>query len=106
MPGGFVRYTTNQLEPISGRQDLTIDATAGGLALTVPATAVAGFGVVETAAIRFTLEGTAPTATVGTNLAAGDIIIFESRAELLGFKAIRMTGTSATLHVEYFGVDA
>lgn len=104
MAGGFVRTAANQLKPLVGRQDLTVDATAGGVALTVPAGAIAAIARNETAQFRYTLDGTAPTTTVGTQVEAGDILDFENRAELEGFKAIRTGGTSATLHIEYFGV--
>ena len=105
MPGGFVRQIQNQLAPVATRQALTVDSTVGGVTLTVPATAIAGQGRLETAEIRYTLDGTAPTTTVGTLMEPGEILEFESRAELTGFKAIRTGGTSGTLQTEFFEVD-
>lgn len=52
----------------------------------------------ETAAIRFWLDGTAPTSSVGHILDPGDVLRLED-GELLGFKAIRKDGTNATLRV-------
>ena len=105
MPGGYVRPLATQMEPKSGRQGLTIDSTVGGVALTVPGTAVAASCRLETAQIRYTLDATAPTTTVGTLLNPDEILVLESRAECLGFLGIRTGGTSGTLQVEYFGVD-
>ena len=105
MPGGFVRQIQNQIAPVVDRQALTVDATVGGVTLTVPATAVAAHARLETAQIRWTVDGTAPTTTVGTLLEIGETIEFETRAELTWFKAIRTGGSSGTLQVEYFEVD-
>lgn len=105
--GGFVRITQNQVEPApSGRQALTVDDTAGGVTLTVPSAAIAAYCRLETAQIRYTLDGTAPTTTVGWLLEIGETLELESRAELEGFKAIRTGGTSGTLEVEYWRMDA
>jgi hypothetical protein len=52
----------------------------------------------EGAAVRFRLDGTAPTATVGHVLEAGDVLELES-GELGKFQAIRRDGTDATLQV-------
>lgn len=102
-----VRVYKNQLEPLaSSRQALTIDNTAGGLSLTVPSAAVCAALRLETAQIRFTLDGTTPdTSTAGTLLEVGEMLALESRAELSAFKAIRTGSTSGVLQVEYFGVD-
>ena len=104
MPGGFVRIIGNQMGPVSGRQALTVDSTAGGVTLTLPSTAVAASCRLETAQIRYTLDGTAPTTTVGTLMNADEVLVLESRSELSGLKAIRTGGTSGTLQVEYFGM--
>ena len=81
---------------------LSIDNTAAGIALTVPATGMCAEIYVRTAAIVFTRDGTAPTATLGIQANAGDIIMLNSREELENFLAIRQGGTSATVDVEYF----
>lgn len=106
MAGIIVRPIHNQIEPVTSRQALTVDSTAGGVSLTVPSTAIAARCRLETAQIRFTLDGTAPETTTGTLLEIGEMLELDSRAELTGFKAIRTGGTSGTLQVEYFGVDA
>ena len=55
---------------------------------------------VETDAVRFWLDGTAPTASLGHKLDVGDVLVLTGRAELDGFRVIRVT-TDATLRVSY-----
>ena len=57
---------------------------------------------VRTASIVFTRTGTPPTATRGFQADPADIILLNSRDEVLGFRAIRQGGTSATVDAEYF----
>ena len=52
----------------------------------------------EAASVRFRLDGTAPTATVGHVLDPGDILELRG-CELGKFQAIRRDGTDATLQV-------
>jgi len=89
---------------------LTIDDTAGGVPLTVAkyftaATSkiVADYAVfaVETAQVRFTVDGTAPTTTVGVLLNPGQMWILSTFEELKNFRMIRVGG-SAALKVMYF----
>ena len=54
---------------------------------------------VETAAVRFRIDGTAPTATVGHVLEAGDVLTLRGIGEIGKFQAIRRDGTDATLRV-------
>ena len=57
---------------------------------------------VETAPIRFTLDGTPPVAaTTGHLVYAGDQIELDSNEDITSFRAIRETATSATLQVTY-----
>ncbi len=53
----------------------------------------------ETAEIRFTVDGTAPTTTVGTPMEALEVLTFASRPELVAYRAIRTTATSGTLNL-------
>lgn len=69
--------------------------------LRVPARAVYGEAYVRTSAVVYTRDSSEPTSSEGFPANAGDIIILRSRAELLGFKAIRES-TDATLDVYYF----
>ena len=89
----------------AGRQALTVDTTVGGVALTVPAKAIFATCRLETAQIRFTIDTTAPTTSIGWLLEAGEILELHGRYELANFRAIRTGGTSGTLEVEYWRTD-
>lgn len=86
-----------------GSERLTVDSTAGGVALAaIPVGATSALMRVKTAAICWTDDGaTAPTASVGMETEAGETINFNGR--LAKFKAIRRDGVSATLIVNYYG---
>lgn len=92
------------------QEELTIDATVGGIPLT-PAkyAASGGWGsaikaVVQvlSASIRFRLDGTAATATAGFAESAGSSFELNGEAEIIGFKAIRVSGSSAKIIVSYY----
>ncbi len=59
---------------------------------------------VETDQVRYRIDGTDPTSTVGQILYKRDIFIEANPQNIAKFKAIRDTGssTSATLNVEYY----
>jgi hypothetical protein len=82
-------------------EQLTIDATVGGIALTAYAANTKGFITVETASIRFTVNGTAPTTTVGHIADPGDVIELDSLADMAAFRAIRTTSVSAVITATY-----
>ncbi len=54
---------------------------------------------VETAVVRFRIDGTAPTATVGHVLEVGDVLELRGMGEISKFQAIRRDGVDATLRV-------
>ena len=54
---------------------------------------------VEVAAVRFRIDGTAPTATVGHILEVGDVLELRGMGEIGKFQAIRRDGSDATLRV-------
>lgn len=56
---------------------------------------------VETNPIRYTVDGTAPTATVGHLLSAGDVLELESAHEVREFQTIRQGAADATIMVSY-----
>lgn len=63
--------------------------------------AIAAIVSAETQPMRFTINGTTPTTTVGHLMAAGDYYTIQGEANVAAFKAIR-TGTDGTLQVTYF----
>jgi hypothetical protein len=56
----------------------------------------------ETAQIRYRLDGTAPTTTVGTPLEIGDVLTITGNDLLNNFRAIRTGGTSGVLNCHYY----
>ncbi|HXG71325.1 MAG TPA: hypothetical protein VNJ04_12035 [Gemmatimonadaceae bacterium] len=56
---------------------------------------------VETAQMRFRIDGTAPTAAVGTILDVGDILTLVGNDVLRSFRAIRTGATSGVLSCSY-----
>lgn len=85
-------------------ETITVDNTAGGKSLT--ATVTSGGATrrgqralltLETAEIRFTYDGTAPTTTVGHVMSPGDRIELIGYASINAFRAIRTGATSGTL---------
>ncbi len=86
---------------LTSRETLAVTGTATGLTL---ATVVANAEdtaviTVETAEIRFTVDGTTATSTIGHLAGVGVKITLDSSAELTKFSAIRTGGTSASLQV-------
>lgn len=104
---GFL--TVEERESVA-HEAIVADGTAGGIGLT--ATLVqptsgdkrprrSAYISFETAPCRWTIDGTAPTSTVGHLASAGEA--FTIYGSSLGkFRAIRTTGTSADIHVTYF----
>lgn len=89
--------------PYGAHEAVTVDDTAGGVALTA-ATIIPfnrAFLTVETAAFRFTVDGTAPTTAVGHLAQPGDVIKLSSNDELTRFRAIRQGSVSATVMASY-----
>lgn len=88
-------------------EQITVANSAIGL---TSATIVQGSGHVqantatcrlETAQIRYRIDGTAPTTTVGTLLEIGDSVILRGTDVLLKFSAIRTGGSSGVLDCTY-----
>jgi hypothetical protein len=93
----------------TGFEVITIDSTAGGKYFTVSKyyasnkiTSDYVIMVNETAQIRFTVDGTAPTSTVGTPLQVNQGWVLETYEELKNFRAIRTGTTSGSLNVIYY----
>jgi hypothetical protein len=76
-------------------------SVASSTALTVPAQSVYAVVCAETAAVRYTTDGTTPTATVGMPLASGQCVAIQGEGSLSLFRVIQQTA-GATLDVSYF----
>lgn len=83
-----------------GYQQITVSSTA--LALTVPAGTKRAVIGVEAQPIRYRLDGTNPTASVGFNVKADVTFEIVGNEAIKALKMIR-TGTDATVNVHYFG---
>ncbi len=83
---GGIGFSKTEREPVSGLYK-------GSSAQTV-------FCTLETAQIRFTLDGTAPTTSVGHLLEAGQTLTIKNPGDIKNFRAIR-TGSDASLKCTY-----
>ena len=75
-----------------------VNGTAGGGGIgagNIPSGARYAEGYVRTASIVETRDGTAPTATKGTEWDEGDIVLLRSRYEIVNFLAIEKAGGSS-----------
>lgn len=100
MPG--VSY----LQAYDHESALSIDNTAGGIGLTpskylsVPQAKTATI-TVETAQIRWTKDGTAPTTLIGHLANVGSVIQLDNPGDISRFRAIRTGASSGALEVTY-----
>lgn len=94
-------------------ENLTVDDTVGGVAFTAskinasdgPANSVTF--TVDCASgtdcpIRMTIDGTAPTTSVGLRIVYGQSVTIYSITNIRAFRAIREGATSAVINVQYF----
>lgn len=92
-------YATSPVPVSPGQYALAVTSTSGSTTLTVPGTATFALITVDLGAgdVRWTRDGTTPTATIGHLLQAGDTFEFDN----LG--AIKMFATSSgtTVQVSY-----
>ena len=84
-----------------GYEDLTVAGTSVGFTAATRGNATVASVLVEVAPVRFRLDGTAPTASVGDTLEVGDRLTLESADEVSRVRFIRREGTSATLRCSF-----
>ena len=87
------------LRGVLRHEAVPVEGTAIGMTVTAAAGMKPSAAVitVESAAIRFTVDGTTPTATVGHLAEPGDVIELVGWDQVNLFLAIRQGGTSATI---------
>jgi hypothetical protein len=101
----------NETTPAGDFETITISSTS--LGFTAAKTTIAQAGgftkravkvlvTVESNPIRIRLDGTAPTASVGHLLNAGDSYLVEGEGNVTNFRMIRQSGTDATVMCSYF----
>lgn len=112
-PGTDLRARHGELTPMENRLRAAypgvvvggLHAVAIGNAATVlPRSDSAGSAViqVQTAPIRFTVDGAMPTATAGVRADPGAIIVITGPQDLRSFQAIREGAVDAVLSVSYY----
>ncbi len=100
IPGRPARVKEFENHPV-GYEQLTVSNTAVALA-SVPLNANRAIIVVEGKHIRWRIDGTDPTSTVGMKGFANSTIILESRLQINKFKAIRLISSDAKLSTNYY----
>ena len=97
-------YHLIKLKPEAAASKQTVSDTAGGV--TPPsARTIYAVGRVETAQIRFFVDGSTATATNGLLAEIGEMIILETRWEIDNFSAIRTGGVSGEIWWTFFRED-
>jgi len=109
MSQNIANVTAGLFEPYD-YEDLTVDATSGGVGLDSTKVRPSAGALknaqrvlltLETAAIRYTTDGTAPTSSLGHLLNSGDILVLLGQPSIDNFRAIRDTGTTGTFRCTY-----
>jgi hypothetical protein len=109
MPGSFEQLTvTNAVKTLTATKYYTrtlpavqANGTGGAQAYT---TTIAEQALITVNAqpIRWTIDGTAATASVGHPAVAGDIIMLDGINAIQNFKAFRSGGVDSTIDITYF----
>jgi hypothetical protein len=86
--------------PFTAFEQMTVSSSALTLDATKQIGTTGAFITAETAAVRFRVDGTSPTASVGHQLASGDRLLLESPQEVANFSVIRVSD-DATLFVSF-----
>lgn len=75
---------------------IAIDMTAGGIPLTASVYLTSRYAeiTIEGSSLRFTVDGTPPTATIGHAMSPNDVIRLDSHEDIVKFRAIAMAGTA------------
>lgn len=66
--------------------------------------AVAAYIVTEDQPVKWTVDGTTPTAAIGHEAPAGTEIVLLGARELANFQVIRSGGTDAVIYITYFRI--
>jgi len=87
------------LKPL-GYEQITVSTTAK--TLTIPSGAVRAVLVAEAQPLRYRVDGTSPTSTVGFLVASGIPFELYGSVTLDQFRTIRSGGTDSVLSVHYY----
>jgi len=97
----YNKVTVEGLTPFD-YESITVADSAIGLTAAKYLDAEHAEMTLETAQIRFRLDGTDPTSSEGHLVEVGDVITLNSAAQIADFKATRTGSTSGVLKVTYF----
>ena len=86
--------------PFTAFEQMTVSDSALTLDATKQIGTTGALITAETADVRFRVDGTSPTASVGHKLASGDQLLLESPQEVANFSVIRVSD-DATLFVSF-----
>ena len=82
-------------------ESVTVAASSTSLTSATYGDAQFAFITVETAAVRFTVDGTTVSASVGHVLEPGDSLMLDRNSQIAEVRFYRRDGVSATLRVSY-----
>lgn len=82
-------------------ESITATTTVKTLNSTTYASAIAASVEVQSASIRYRVDGTSPSTSVGHLAGDGDYIILESSGEIANFRMVLGSTTTATVAVTY-----
>ena len=83
-------------------QQAVTDTAAGIGSGNIPSNARYAEGVVWTASVVETRDGTTPTSTKGNPWDAGDLVILRSRYEIVNFSAVEKTSTDSRIDWQFY----
>ena len=89
-------------EALAVLDDAVCVLTSSEYVATAPARQCRALITVETHQLRYTLEGTAPSSTVGHLIEIGDVLVIEGAANIALFKCISTTTDHGAIKVTYF----
>ena len=88
-------------QDFSAYETITVSGTAGGLTAATISGKSSALITVEVAAVRFHVDGSTPTATVGHVLEVNDVLELDTPEVMSKASFIRKGGTSGTLRCSY-----
>lgn len=91
----------SQITKVIAYESITVAATAIGFTAATYDNAFKASITLETAQIRFRVDGTAPTSAEGHILDVAQSLEIEGKENIANFRAIRTGGTSGVLKVSY-----
>lgn len=100
---GIEQYKTTETIPVGPAyrtfDSLTVSTDVERLIGLGSSASTHAFITVESAAVRFRVDGGDPTAAIGHVLEPGDALTLDNKVQIQAFRAIRRDGIDATLRI-------